>query len=140
MKEAKVVVRFSVFSANDSCANETDKLVELLPKPISTHIKGENRYLTDGRLYPKPYEETSFDYENTYSVFELIKVHDSWTAIWERYFNTLKRIKKEYDFQYHLSYEITMNNMDYPSIYIPVSFSKILGDLGIEFSMFFYNE
>lgn len=135
-----MISRFTLFSVKDKCIHDYGKIVGLLPNPNSTHIKGENRYLSDGRLHPNSYKETSFDFEFTDNVFELEKVHDSWIKFWEPYIGILREIKAEYDFQYHLNYEVIIYNLDYPSIYLSVKFSKVLSDLGIEFSMFFYNE
>lgn len=140
MEKAKIIVRFSVFSKNDNAALDYEKIKNLLPKSDSSHIKGEKKVLLDGRMHPNDYEDTSYDYELTFQSLDLDYAHKKWINFWSNHFEILKLIKSEYNFNFHLNYEITVYDMNYPSIYFPVKYLSILSETGIELSLYIYND
>lgn len=139
MKEPTITIRFSIFSKEKESSSYYEQIRELLPNSSSSQLIDKYRVLSNGNIRSKKNTETSFDFELIMKSYDLLEVHKKWMDFWLPYFGNIKLIKEKYGFEFHLNYEITINEKNYPSMYFPVDFTSILSDLDIEFSIYFYN-
>lgn len=140
MRKSTIKIRFSVSSERDNSVVFFDLIKNKIPHTKDIQKKGDYRILSNGRVFPTPNKETFFQYVYEINSNDIIEALNTWISFWHIYFEELKIIRTKYKYKLHLNYEITVIDFNYPSFYLPVKFSSILSNVGIEFSFYFYND
>jgi hypothetical protein len=134
--EPKIVVRFSLVSKEESSKNSISEILKKLPDPRSVFLINEERILNDGQLN----QETSIDYEFELSTYDIEDCNKEFVEYWQSFKNNLKTMTNINGYKLFLDYEVTVYDLHYPSFIFNPEFLSFLLGLGIEFSMYFYND
>ena len=138
--EPKIVVRFSLVSKEESSKNSISEILKKLPDSRSVFLINEERILKDVRIFPQLNQETSIDYEFELSTYDIEDCNKDFVEYWQPFKNNLKTMTNINGYKLFLNYEVTVYDLHYPSFIFNPEFLSFLSGLGIEFSMYFYND
>jgi hypothetical protein len=137
-KKEDIVIRFSIVSGDRVSISDLEEVLKLLPKPESSYIMGQQRILTNGKTIVN--NETTINFRSGLKVFDLKNCNKEFVEYWQPYAESLKTITNIYGYELLLNYEITVYDLHYPSFVFDTEFLSFLSGLGMEFSMYFYND
>lgn len=135
----KVIYRLSIFSQkNSSFVDEINKIIEFEPKKIVINnevLEFVNNKLTGGKTF-----ETSIMYQDEFrKVDEIENSNSKWLKKWKPYEKKLAEISNGKNLSLILSIEISLNNLDIPSLYFKKDFILFMNNTNIDFSLYFYD-
>ncbi|HBG71012.1 MAG: hypothetical protein A2W93_03080 [Bacteroidetes bacterium GWF2_43_63] len=135
---ANVTIRFSVYSKTE----KTDKLLSKMAKtPDEITILGYPILLTNGLHSGKKFQETAYTYVyELKNIFDIEQCNKNWMDEWKKEIEQIKKLHIDFGFILDLNYEVTVFDNDYPALYFQPDFLYVLGMMGVQFSMYFYND
>lgn len=135
---ANVIIRFSVYSKIEQ---STQVLENILRTPHTTATLGTPIIWTNGKDSGRLHQATAFDYRYELKEVTDIEVcNEKWLSEWGNDLEALHKLHNEHGFNLDLNYEVTLFNNEFPSFYFQPDFTSFIGKVGIQFSLYFYND
>ena len=128
-KGCNLILRFSIVAEK----MEEREFYELISKFPDTY---------DRISCPKECDkEKSITYVKTFkNIFDIEVCNNYFIESWSTHKHNIDKLKSQFDFDLVLDYELTIYNFNYPSLYFYPNFNSLISDLGVIFSMYFYND
>jgi hypothetical protein len=135
---ANVIIRFSVYSNSDESNIEDLKIK--LPAPTSYVSIGEIKTLLNGNK-GIPSAVTSYDYEYSFeNIVDIDIPNNLFYDKWKDNIDVLKKLVTDYKYQLSVDYQITIFNLEYPSLFFQSKYLSFLGELSAILSFYYYND